>query len=121
MADTLREIEKGHEAKYKLDEELHFKAQCRGNRLFGLWAARQLGMAGGEADVYARSLVRRALDSPRPDVVFEAVTGDFHAAGVRIADEDVRAACARFHAEAVEAVQNDYPMPLDTDHVQVGG
>lgn len=121
MADILREIEKGHEAKYKLDEELRFKTRCRCNRLFGTWAARQLGMAGPEADNYARSLVRLALDAPRGDVVYETVSGDFRAAGVRIGADDIHATYARFYAEAAVLVETDYPMPLDTDHVQVGG
>jgi hypothetical protein len=121
MPDTLREIEKGHEAKYKLDEELRFKIRCRCNRVFGNWAARHLGMAGQEADNYARSLVRLALDAPRAEIVLETVSGDFRAAGVRMKDDDIRAAYAKFYAEASEAVETDYPMPLDRDHVQIGG
>lgn len=121
MPDTLREIEKGHEAKYKLDEEQRFKVRCRCNRLFGVWAARQLGMAGSEAENYARSLVRLALDAPRADVVLKTVIGDFRAAGVRVDDDAAKAAYARFYAEATETIETAYPMPLDTDHVQVGG
>ena len=45
-SNALREIEKGHEAKYKLDEERRFKAECRRNKLFGLWIAEHLGLSG---------------------------------------------------------------------------
>ena len=64
MQDTFREIERGHEAKYKLDEELRFKAQCRRTRLLGLWAAQHMGMARAEAEAYAKRLVALNLERP---------------------------------------------------------
>ena len=73
MTDTLREIEKGHEAKFKLDEELRFKVQSRRNKLFGLWAAEQLGLRGGQSDEYARSLIRLGLEKPGHDDVVAKV------------------------------------------------
>ncbi|MFO1152516.1 MAG: DUF1476 domain-containing protein [Rhodospirillales bacterium] len=121
MADTLREIERGHEAKYKLDEELRFKVRCRCNRSFGVWAARYLGMAGTEAESYARSLVRLDLDAPRPGVVLATVIGDFRAAGVRCSESEVKSAFHRLYAEAADEVGDVYPMPLDTDHMRIGG
>ncbi|MFO1128948.1 MAG: DUF1476 domain-containing protein [Rhodospirillales bacterium] len=121
MPETLREIERGHEAKYKLDEELRFKARCRCNRTFGLWAARHLGMAGPEAEGYARSLVRLDLDAPRPGVVLATVIADFRAAKVRLGEPEVRSAFHRLYAEAADEVEEAYPMPLDRDHIQIGG
>ena len=35
--------ENAFEAKFKLDEELRFKATARRNRLLGVWAAEQMG------------------------------------------------------------------------------
>ncbi len=121
MPDTLREIERGHEAKYKLDEELRFKTRCRCNRTFGAWAARHLGLAGPEAESYARSLVRLDLDAPRPGVVLATVIGDFRAAGVRMGEAEIKSAFNRMYAEAADQVGEAYPMPLDGDHVQIGG
>jgi hypothetical protein len=121
MADTLREIERGHEAKYKLDEELRFKTRCRCNRTFGVWAARQLGMAGAEAENYARSLVRLDLDAPRPGIVLATVLGDFRAAGVRLGQIEVKAVFHRLYAEAADEIGDVYPTPLDSDHIQIGG
>ncbi len=121
MADILREIEKGHEAKYKLDEELRFKTRCRCNRAFGKWAARHLGMADAAAETYARSLVRLDLDAPRPGAVLATVIGDFRAAGVRFAEAEIKSAFNRMYAEAADEVAGLYPTALDTDHVRIGG
>ena len=121
MPETLREIERGHEAKYKLDEELRFKTRCRCNRAFGMWAARHLGMIGAEAENYARSLVRLDLDAPRPGVVLATVISDFRAAGVRFGEAEIKSIFNRMYAEAADQVGDAYPMPLDSDHVQVGG
>jgi hypothetical protein len=121
MTDTFREIEKGHEAKYKLDEELRFRVQSRRNKLFGLWAAEKLGLDDGQANAYARSLIRLYLEKPgHPDLVGK-VLEDFGAVGIAVGEGEVIAALANSHASALEQISDAYPMPLDSDHVQVGG
>ncbi|HKQ55981.1 MAG TPA: ATPase inhibitor subunit zeta, partial [Methyloceanibacter sp.] len=42
---TFEERQKGFERKFALDEELKFKATARRNRLLGLWAAGEMGIA----------------------------------------------------------------------------
>lgn len=121
MSDVLRDIEQSYEAKYKLDEELHFKVTSRCNKMFGLWAADHLGLDGQQAEEYARRLVRHNLDQPHGASVVDAVLGEFKDSGVRLTEADVHAAFNRFHALACEQVGTDYPTPLGTDHIQVGG
>lgn len=121
MTDTFREIEKGHEAKFKLDEELRFKVQSRRNKLFGLWAAEQLGLEGTEADAYARSLIRLGLERPGHDDVVKKVMEDLGAAGIDVGEREAYVGFADAHATALEQIASAYPMPLDSDHVQVGG
>lgn len=121
MTDTFREIEQGYEAKYKLDEELRFKVQSRHNKLFGLWAAERLGLSADEAATYARSLIRLGLERPGHADVLGKVLDDLDAAGTGVDQRDVRVAFARLQATAVEQIAQAYPMPLDTDHVQIGG
>ena len=121
MRDTFREIEKGHEAKYKLDEELRFKIQSRRNKLFGLWAAEKLGLDDGQAYDYARSLIRLYLEKPGHVDLVGKVLEDFGAVGLGLGEGEVIAAFANSHATAQEQVFDAYPMPLDSDHVQVGG
>ncbi|MBL8659598.1 MAG: DUF1476 domain-containing protein [Rhodospirillales bacterium] len=121
MTDILREIEKGHEAKYKLDEELHFKVRCRASKLFGLWAAEHLGYGEAQASDYARQLVSHCLDAPNAAAVVDNVGADLADAGVKLANADVLAAYSRCHAAAAEQFADAYPLPLDTDHSPVGG
>ncbi len=120
MTDTLREIEKGHEAKYKLDEELRFKAQCRRDKLLGLWAAEHLSMTGSEADAYAKSLVRLGLDGAGVDNVVDKVMTDFEKMGVNLTQMGVTTAVEQFYATALEQLSKDFPEALDRDHVRVG-
>jgi hypothetical protein len=121
MTDTFREIEKGHEAKFKLDEELRFKVQSRRNKLFGLWAAEKLGLADGQADDYARSLIRLDLEKPGHVDVVSKVLDDCGARGIDVSEREAYAAFANSQATAEEQILDAYPMPLDSDHVQVGG
>lgn len=121
MSDIFREIEQGYEAKYKLDEEQHFKIRCRRNRLFGLWAAERLGHAGAAAEEYARALVSLDLDQPGHVDVEDKVAADLRAAGVVVAERELFSVLARCTTDAARQVADAYPMPLDRDHVQVGG
>ncbi|MGF1639559.1 MAG: DUF1476 domain-containing protein [Rhodospirillales bacterium] len=121
MTDTLREIERGHEAKYKLDEEMRFRAQCRRDKLLGLWAAGLMGMTGPEAEAYAKRLVRLDLDEPGSGNVVRRVGTDFAAAGVRLSEKDILDALKRYHATALDQLSGDFPKALDRDHMQVGG
>jgi hypothetical protein len=121
MTDKLREREQSHEAHFKLSQELMFKARCRRNKLFGLWAARRLGKTGGDAEQYARELVRADFDHPAKGQVLGRVLGDFRAAEIDMTEAEIAAALARFDWEAAQQIAGEYPEPLDRDHVQIGG
>lgn len=118
MTDTLREREKSEEAKYKLDEERHFKIVCRRNKLFAHWAASRLGLEGSAAEDYARAMVMLLLDDHDQDAVLRRVNADFRAAG--IATDDVDDALAQCYTHADEQLAGDWHA-LGADHVQIGG
>lgn len=120
MTDTLREIEKGHEAKYKLDEELHFKARCRRAKLFGLWAAERMGMTGDEAQRYAKRMVRRAIEQPGTDAALQTALADMQARDAGVTEPEAGAVFAEYLAVALEQLAEEFPTALDTDHVRVG-
>ncbi len=120
MTDTLREIEKGHEAKYKLGEELRFKARCRRAKLFGHWAAERMGMTGGEADAYAKRLVRLDIDQSGTDVVMQTVLAEMQTRDVSVTEQEVVSAFGGYLAVALEQLAEEFPTALDTDHVRVG-
>lgn len=97
---NFNEREKGYEEKFRHDEELAFKAKARRNRLFGLWAAEKLGLAGEEAAAYAKDVVAADFVKPGDDDVIEKVSKDFAAKGVKISDAQLR---DQFGREAVKA------------------
>lgn len=81
--------EKAFEAKYRLDQELDFKAKIRRDRLLGLWAAEQMGISGDAAKTYALSVVDVEFDASDRDAGHKIVR-DFIAAGVNIDERAIR-------------------------------
>ena len=60
---TFDDREKAFELRFVHNEELRFRATARRNKLFGLWAAEKMGLSGGEADEYAKSVVKADLEN----------------------------------------------------------
>ena len=120
MEDTLRKREKGHEAKYKLDEELKFKALARRNKLIGLWAAERLGMDEPKADTYAKEVVGMGFGDSEGQSVVDKIVKDFQDRGLEIQEDAIRDEMVRLLAVARDQVAKDYPEPLGPDHAKVG-
>ena len=97
--------EKGFEQKFAHDEEIRFRAQARRNKLVGLWAAEQLGLAGAAAEVYAVGVVAAELEAPGSDAVFRKLRTDFDAKGIAQSDHQIRRTMDELWAKAVEEIQ----------------
>ena len=69
MSNGCNEREKSFEETWAHDEELRFKVQARRDKLIGLWAAGEMGLAGAEADAYAKDLVQAGLSGDSEAVV----------------------------------------------------
>ena len=93
------------ENKFAHDEELRFKAMARRNKLFGLWAAGQLGHSGPEAEAYAKSVVMADFEEAGDDDVLRKVRKDLEAGGRTAADADLRRTMDQLLAQAVEEVK----------------
>ncbi len=76
---TFADRQKDFEARFKLDEELRFKATARRNRLLGLWAARHLGLTGDAADAYAKDLVATQFGAGGDQRVIDKLATDLAA------------------------------------------
>ena len=87
---TFDKREEGFEKKFALDEEQRFKAMARRNKLLGLWAAEKMGLAGDEAETYAKSVVRADFEEAGDDDVFRKIRGDFDGAKVAQSDHQIR-------------------------------
>jgi hypothetical protein len=102
MTTTFDKREEGFEKQFAHDEELKFKATARRDRLFGLWAAQQLGLAGTAADDYAKSVVIADIETHDP---FGKVRKDFDQKGVQQSDEQIRRVMMDFMARAVGEIK----------------
>ena len=103
--DTFDKREEGFEKRFAHDEELRFKATARRNKLLGLWAAEKLGLAGAEADAYAKDVIAADFEAPGDDDVFAKVRKDFDAKGVDQSDHQIRRTMNELMERAIEEVQ----------------
>jgi len=101
------EREKAFEAKFKLDEELRFKATARRNRLLGVWAAEQMGLGESESDAYAKEVVKADFQAPGDDDVLQKVLADLQGKGVETSERQLRKHMDDLMEIAVEQVQGD--------------
>ena len=99
--------EKGFERKFAHDEELKFRATARRNKLLGLWAAEKLGLAGDEAQAYAREIVKADLAEPGEEDVFRKVRSDFDAKGIAELDHQIRRMMGELMAAAVSQIESE--------------
>jgi hypothetical protein len=84
VSDGFREREKALENKFGLDEEMRFKVHSRAAKLFGLWAAGQLGMAKKDAEAYAEKTLENDVENP--SIVITKVQKDFQARGIEMTE-----------------------------------
>ena len=102
---TFDKREEGFEKKFALDEELQFKATARRNKLVGLWAAEKLGLSGGEAEAYAKSVVMADFQEAGDDDVFRKIRADFDAKSVDQSDHQIRRTMDELMVKAVEQIK----------------
>lgn len=101
MNDAFGDRAKGFERKYQLDQEQQFRAQVRRDRLFGQWAANQLGKAGGDADKYAQEVVDSNFEKPGDEDMLAKVAKDL---GGKVNDADLRQKLIEFYGQAAQAI-----------------
>lgn len=104
---TFEDREKSFEKKYQHDEQLKFKVNARRNRLLGLWAAEKLGLAGADADAYAKTIVAADFSRPGHDDVIDKLMGDLKARAVTVAEHTVRHEADRLLGVAKKQVMSE--------------
>jgi hypothetical protein len=104
---SFEDREKGFERKFAHDEELKFKATARRNRLLGLWAAEQMGIAGDDAEVYAREVIKADLAEPGDEDVFRKIRSDFDAKGIEQSDHQIRRKMVDLMGVAIGQLESD--------------
>ena len=102
---TFDKREEGFEKQFAHDEELRFKANARRNKLFGHWAAEKLGLAGAEAEAYAKAVVMAAFEEAGDDGVFRKVRTDFEAKSVVLSDHQIRRTMDELMDQAIAQIK----------------
>jgi len=98
---SLSDREKGFEAEFKRNQELMFRVTARRSRLFGLWAAAQLGLPlGEEAEAYAKTVVAADFEAPGDGDIIEKVRTDLEQKGIAVTETALRTELERAAAEA---------------------
>ena len=100
---TFEDREKGFERKFANDQELEFRAQTRGAKLLGEWAARKMGLE--KVDDYASAVVRSEINHGGADHLLHKVIQDLAASGVEARESEIRAKLDEFLAVAREQVK----------------
>lgn len=103
---TFDERKDSFEKKFAHDEALRFKAEARRNKLLGEWAAGLMGLKGGEAAEYAKSVVRSDFQEAGDHDVFRKIKNDLATAGVAQSDHQIRRHMDEFMAEAVRQIKD---------------
>lgn len=104
MSDVFGDREKGFERKFQLDQEQQFRAQVRRDKLFGQWAAGQLGKSGADAEKYAQDVVDSNFEKPGDDDMIAKVSKDL---GGKVPDADLKKKLNELFAIAAAAVANE--------------
>ncbi len=86
--------ERAEEARFAHDGDLRFRATARRNRLFGMWAAEQLGLGGEAAKDYAASVVAAGFGAGADEAVVHKAMADLSAQAVSISEPAIRAKLA---------------------------
>jgi hypothetical protein len=102
---TFDKREEGFEKQFAHDEELRFKATARRNKMLGLWAAEKLGLAGAEAEAYAKSVVMSDFEDGGDHDVFRKIRADFDAKKVAQSDHQIRRTMDELLARAVTDIK----------------
>jgi hypothetical protein len=83
--------EKAYEKKFAQDQQIDFTIEARTSKLFGLWAAQQLGLGESEANTYAGDVVAANLEEAGFEDIIRKVRKDFDAKGISVSDHVINA------------------------------
>jgi hypothetical protein len=104
---TFDDRERTEETRFKHSEELAFKARNRGNRMFGMWLAEQLGLSGEAAGNYAKDVVIADFESPGDEDLFTKVRADLAAKSLAISDHLLQKRLQEFRELALQQIKTE--------------
>lgn len=103
---TFDNREKSFEGKFAYDKQMDFAVEARLSKLYGLWAAEQLGLTAEDAQTYAGEVVVANLEEAGFDDVLRKVRADFDAKGLDISDHMMQVQLEKAMALAHEQLKS---------------
>ena len=107
MGSGFDEREKGMEAKWAHDEDLRFRAVARRNKLLAQWAVAQMGLAGADAEGYAKSLLDLEVRGAADEDIVQQIRTDFAARSIIRSEHLIRTTMNELGIEATHQVMNE--------------
>lgn len=107
MRDAFHDREKGFERKFLLDQEQQFRAQSRRDKLFGQWAASQLGRTGVDVETYAKAVVDSNFEKPGDEDMVGKIRADFQLANVVMDGINLNAKLQECYALAAKQISEE--------------
>jgi hypothetical protein len=101
------ERERAFETMFAHDEEMRFRALARRNKLLGLWAAEQLGLAGDNVRTYADGITGNLATGIGDEELVRKIRGDFEVYGVHCSSERIREKMMELQTRALLQVRRD--------------
>lgn len=83
---TFDDREHAFESKFAYDNKMDFAMEAKLSKIYGLWAAQQLGLEGRDAETYATEVVVANLEEAGFGDVLRKVRADFDEKGLDISD-----------------------------------
>lgn len=97
---AFEEREKTLENKYFHDEGLKFRITSRRRKLLGLWAAEMMHLSEEESLRYAIEIVQFGVSDNTEGAVVKKILSDLKAAGMKVAEKDIRVKMEELEQEA---------------------
>lgn len=88
------------EKKYAHDQEMMFRLEAKTSKLFGLWAAQQMGLSDANASSYAADMVSSNLAEAGFDDIKRKVRKDFDEKGITVSDHMIETMLQKYMDDA---------------------
>jgi hypothetical protein len=104
MTDAFDDRRRGFEAKWARDADLKFRVEARRNYLLGLWAAKEKGLTGAEAEALAQAVIAADFQEPGEEDVFRKLRAELAAS---VSDATIRGKMQELLQAAIEQLAKD--------------
>ena len=100
MSSLFEERERGYEAKWVHDEEMHFKIMSLRNARLAHWAAELMVLPTGQQAQYAEAVMSAGISDAKDDPVFAKIRSDLTSHNIVCPDSTIRQKMKELYTQA---------------------